>query len=192
MNRESQREPRDVNAREPVVVRARAALLAFYDLHRRDLPWRRTKDPYAIWVSEIMLQQTRVETVIPFYAAFLERFPTVLALADAPLDDVLARWSGLGYYRRARMLHEAAREVSASHGGALPKTAVGLLALKGIGRYTAGAIASIAHDEAAPIVDGNVVRVVARVFGLTREVSPADAQIWSSQARSWRARARVI
>ncbi|HEY6881595.1 MAG TPA: A/G-specific adenine glycosylase, partial [Polyangiales bacterium] len=102
----------------------RARLLAWYDAHKRDLPWRRSRDPYAIWVSEIMLQQTRVETVIPYYQRFMERFPSARALADAPLDDVLAHWSGLGYYRRARLLHEGARAVVRDHGGELPRDAV--------------------------------------------------------------------
>jgi A/G-specific adenine glycosylase len=156
----------------------RAALLAFYDASARDLPWRRVRDPYATWVSEIMLQQTRVDTVIPYYARFLERFPTVHALADASTEDVLARWSGLGYYRRARMLHAGAKAVVADHGGEIPDTVEALVELPGIGKYTAGAIASIAFGKTAPLVDGNVVRVVSRVFGIEREVSPSDAEIW--------------
>ena len=118
-------------------------LLGWYEECRRDLPWRRTRDPYAIWVSEIMLQQTRVETVIPYYERFLTRFPTALALAEAPPDDVLAAWSGLGYYRRARLLLEGAR-VIAGMGGVVPGDREGLLEVPGIGKYTAGAIASIA------------------------------------------------
>jgi len=141
------------------------ALLAWYEACRRDLPWRRTRDPYAIWVSEIMLQQTRVETVIPYYERFLERFPTPVALAEAAPDEVLAAWSGLGYYRRARLLLEGAREV-ARRGGALPGDRDGLLAVPGIGRYTAGAVASIAFGEPVGLVDGNVARVFARVFAI--------------------------
>jgi len=143
---------------------ARARLLRWYDESARDLPWRRTRDPYAIWVSEVMLQQTRVETVIPYFTRFLSRFPTALSLADATLDDVLAHWSGLGYYRRARLLHEGAKAVVRDHGGALPRDAKARRALPGIGAYTAGAIGSIAFDLPEPIVDGNVARVLSRVL----------------------------
>ncbi|MDX1648518.1 MAG: A/G-specific adenine glycosylase, partial [Myxococcota bacterium] len=118
----------------------RRPLLAWYRRHRRDLPWRRTRDPYAVWISETMLQQTRVETVIPYYERFLARFPSVSALADADADAVMEHWAGLGYYRRARMLHEAARVVAREHGGRLPDTAEGLRRLPGVGRYTAGAV----------------------------------------------------
>jgi A/G-specific adenine glycosylase len=142
----------------------RSKLLAWYDAHKRDLPWRRTRDPYAIWVSEIMLQQTRVETVIPYYERFMTRFPSAQALADAPLDDVLSHWSGLGYYRRARLLHEGARAVVSAHGGSLPRDPRARLALPGIGAYTAGAIGSIAFDLPEPIVDGNVARVLSRLL----------------------------
>lgn len=145
------------------------ALLAWYFASRRDLPWRKTRDPYAIWVSEIMLQQTRVETVIPYYERFLERFPTALALAEAPRDDVLATWSGLGYYRRARLLLDGARTVAAN-GGALPGDRSGLLGVPGIGRYTAGAIASIAFGEPVGLVDGNVARVFARLFAIEEDM----------------------
>jgi len=144
----------------------RARLLAWYDRYARDLPWRRTRDPYAIWVSEIMLQQTRVDTVVPYYQRFLSRFPDVRALADAPLDDVLAQWSGLGYYRRARLLHQGAQAVTREHQGRIPRDAAARLALPGIGRYTAGAIGSIAFDLPEPIVDGNVARVLTRVLGI--------------------------
>ena len=144
----------------------RAVLLVWYRARRRDLPWRRTRDPYAIWVSEIMLQQTRVETVIPYYGRFLERFPTVDALAAAREDDVLAAWSGLGYYRRARGLHAAAAIVAREHAGSLPDDRDRLRALPGIGDYTAAAIQSIAFGREAAAVDGNVVRVLARIHGL--------------------------
>ncbi|HEX2644407.1 MAG TPA: A/G-specific adenine glycosylase [Thermoanaerobaculia bacterium] len=137
------------------------ALLTWFDRHRRDLPWRRTNDPYRIWLSEVMLQQTRVETVLPFYNRFLERFPTVTDLARAELEEVLALWSGLGYYRRARQLHAAAWAV-AETGGELPRTVEGLMKLPGIGSYTAAAVASIAFGVAAPVLDGNVERVMAR------------------------------
>jgi A/G-specific adenine glycosylase len=136
-------------------------LLSWYAACRRDLPWRRTQDPWAIWVSEIMLQQTRVETVKPYFERFMARFPTPLALAEAPEDQVLAAWSGLGYYRRARMLHAGARLVAEN---TMPGDREGLLGLPGIGRYTAGAIASIAFGEAVGLVDGNVARVLARLF----------------------------
>jgi A/G-specific adenine glycosylase len=142
------------------------AVVAHYAAVKRDLPWRRTRDPYAIWVSEVMLQQTRVATVIPYWERWLAKFPTLSALAAAPLDDVLAQWAGLGYYSRARNLHAAAREV----GEQLPRTAAELRAIRGIGPYTAGAIASIAYDERVPLVDGNVARVLARVFGIELDI----------------------
>jgi A/G-specific adenine glycosylase len=158
----------------------RRRLASWYRTSHRDLPWRRTDDPYAIWVSEIMLQQTRVETVLPYYARFLSRFPSVAALAGAPLDAVLALWSGLGYYARARHLHAAARAVMERHGGALPREEASLLALPGIGRYTAGAIRSIAFGERAPVLDGNVTRVLARVFAVGGDPkAPATARrLW--------------
>ncbi|MBA3456115.1 MAG: A/G-specific adenine glycosylase [Deltaproteobacteria bacterium] len=144
------------------------AVLAHYALVKRDLPWRRTRDPYAIWVSEIMLQQTRVATVIPFWERWMTRFPTVTALASAPLDDVLASWAGLGYYSRARNLWSGAQAVCAK--GQLPSTAAELRTVPGIGPYTAGAIASIAFGERAPLVDGNVARVLARVFAVELDI----------------------
>jgi A/G-specific adenine glycosylase len=149
------------------------ALVAWYQGARRDLPWRRTRDPYAIWVSEIMLQQTRVATVIPYWTRWMARFPTLAALAAAPLDDVLAAWAGLGYYSRARNLHAGAAEVIGRFGGALPATAARLREVRGIGAYTAGAIASIAYGERAPLVDGNVARVLARVFAVETDVKSA-------------------
>jgi A/G-specific adenine glycosylase len=145
--------------------RLRQQLLRWYEGNRRDLPWRRSRDPYAIWVSEIMLQQTRVAAVEERYRAFMARFPTVAALARAAEQEVLALWSGLGYYRRARMLHKAARQVMNDHGGLLPQTVSGLRKLPGIGVYTAAAIASIAHSEAVAVVDGNVERVLCRLAG---------------------------
>ncbi len=149
---------------------ARGALLAWFDTHKRDLPWRRTKDPYAIWVSEIMLQQTRVAAVLEHYRRWMERFPSVAALAEATEPEVLAAWSGLGYYRRARMLHRAAQAVVAEYGGQLPHTAVELRALPGIGEYTSAAIASIAFGEPIAVVDGNVERVVMRLGGLSKSM----------------------
>src|SRR5690606_33256819 len=134
-------------------------LLAWYDQNAAALPWRASTDPYRVWLSEIMLQQTQVETVTPYYIRFLESYPNVFALADAPLDDVLKLWEGLGYYSRARNLHRAAQIVAREMAGQFPQSAEGLQALPGIGRYTAGAIASIAFGEAAPVLDGNVIRV---------------------------------
>ncbi|MCH9650856.1 MAG: A/G-specific adenine glycosylase [Deltaproteobacteria bacterium] len=140
-------------------------LLSWYDLHSRDLPWRENTDPYPVWVSEVMLQQTRVETVIPYFYRFLEEFPSVEELAAAPVDRVLVLWSGLGYYRRARQMHAAARVV-AEMGGEFPSSAKQLQALPGIGPYTSAAIASISFGEMVPVVDGNVERVVSRRLAL--------------------------
>ncbi|MBI2392660.1 MAG: A/G-specific adenine glycosylase [Deltaproteobacteria bacterium] len=161
--------------------RLRRALLAWYDAHARDLPWRRTRDPYAIWIAEVMLQQTRVETVIPYWERFLAQWPDAEALAGAPLDDVLAAWSGLGYYRRARLLHQGARHVAEAHGGALPADTGALRAIPGVGAYTTGAIASQAFDLPAALVDGNVARVLARVFAIED-----DPKKGKGLARAWR------
>jgi len=149
--------------KEPKKFRLR--LLAWYDRHRRDLPWRANRDPYRVWLSEIMLQQTRVAAVIEHYQEFLWRFPVLEKLAAAREASVLAAWSGLGYYRRARMLHAAAKVVVREYGGKFPTTADGWRALPGIGRYTAAAIASIAFDQPVAVVDGNVERVLQRVSG---------------------------
>ncbi len=143
----------------------RTRLLEWYRCYRRDLPWRRSTDPYAIWVSEIMLQQTRVAVVVDRYQKFMERFPTLISLALADEQEVLARWSGLGYYRRARMLHKAAQFVAANLGGNLPVSADELRLLPGVGAYTAAAVASIAHGERVAVVDGNVERVLCRLAG---------------------------
>ena len=151
-----------------------AALLQWYDVHKRDLPWRRNRDPYRIWVSEIMLQQTRVEAVIPFYERFLERFPTPQALAAATEEEVLASWSGLGYYSRARNLWRGAAMVCDRFGGQFPLDRETALQLPGIGRYTSAAIVSIAADQPHAVVDGNVARVLARLFALE---PPADRSI---------------
>lgn len=161
------------------------ALLAWYDRHRRDLPWRQDRDPYRVWLSEVMLQQTRVETVLPYYERFLERFPTVGDLAEAEEEEVLALWSGLGYYRRARQLHRAAREV-ARRGGSFPRTLDGLRELPGIGAYTAAAVASIAFGVAEPVLDGNVERVTSRL--LATEENPKS----SRGRRALRARAAAL
>lgn len=146
----------------PDLDRLRADLLSFYDRRRRDLPWRGESDPYRILVSEVMLQQTRVDTVMGYYEPWLERFPDVEALATADEADVLKAWEGLGYYRRARNLHAAAREVRERFDGRIPTTVEELRALPGVGEYTAGAVASIAFDHVTPAVDGNVRRVLAR------------------------------
>lgn len=150
-------------------------LATWFAAAARDLPWRRTRDPYAIWVSEIMLQQTRVDTVERYWPRFLDRFPTVEALAAAEEGDVLEAWSGLGYYRRARLLHRGARYVHGELDGQLPNDPVELRAIPGIGRYTAGAVASIAFDRAAPLVDGNVARVHARLAAID-DPSEQDAK----------------
>jgi A/G-specific adenine glycosylase len=159
-------------------------LLEWYAANRRDLPWRRTRDPYAIWLSEVMLQQTRVETVVPYYERFLAAYPTVLALAEAPLDHVLREWSGLGYYRRARMLHGAAGDIVRERRGRFPASAAELLTLRGVGRYTAGAVASIAWGEPVPVVDGNVARVLSRLFALDvdMQTGPGASRMWELAA----------
>lgn len=145
-------------------------LLRWYDQHARVLPWRGIHNAYHTWVSETMLQQTRVETVLAYFDRFIQRFPTVEALAAAPEDEVLKLWEGLGYYRRARNLHKGAQQVVAEHGGVIPRDVKELLKISGIGEYTAGAIASIAYDQAVPAVDGNVIRVVSRVKGIRENV----------------------
>jgi A/G-specific adenine glycosylase len=141
----------------------RRRLLAWFGRRKRDLPWRRTSDPYRVWISEIMLQQTRVAAVIPYYARFVRRFPTVRALAKAPLNEVLRLWAGLGYYSRARNLHRAAKEIVARHGGRFPCELDAALALPGIGRYSAAAVLSIAYGTPLAVLDGNVARVLARL-----------------------------
>lgn len=145
-------------------------LLHWYDQNARVLPWRGIHNAYHTWVSETMLQQTRVETVLAYYPRFIERFPTVEALAAAPEDEVLKLWEGLGYYRRARNLHKGAQQVVAEFGGVIPSNVKELMKISGIGEYTAGAIASIAYDQAVPAVDGNVIRVVSRVVGIRENV----------------------
>ncbi|MBT8395788.1 MAG: A/G-specific adenine glycosylase [Gemmatimonadetes bacterium] len=153
----------------------RRLLLAAYDAGKRSLPWREETDPYRIWVSEVMLQQTRVETVIPYYERWLERFPDIEALAEAQDDDVLRAWQGLGYYSRARRLHQGARIVKERYSGTLPRNSEGLRELPGVGQYTAGAVASIAFGEAVPALDGNVKRVFSRLYDLV-DPRPADLQ----------------
>jgi A/G-specific adenine glycosylase len=169
--------------RRPREARAVArALETWYAEAKRDLPWRRTRDPYRIWIAEMMLQQTTVRAVIPYYTRFLKTFPTVRALARAPLPRVLAAWSGLGYYRRARHLHAAARRVVEVHGGILPEDDAALRALPGIGRYTSGAIRSIAFGAPAPILDGNVARVLARLHALRGPTASHQRRLWDEAA----------
>ena len=153
----------------------RADLLDWYDRHKRDLPWRHTDDPYAIWVSEIMLQQTRVETVLPYYERFLNRYPSIETLARAEIEEVLGQWSGLGYYRRARLLHQAARQLF-SGDGLLPGDYTALRELPGIGAYTAAAIGSIAFGLVEPAVDGNVERVITRYLGIVGDPKRGEAR----------------
>ncbi len=159
----------------------RKKLLAWYLREARDLPWRRTRDPYAIWVSEIMLQQTQVDTVIPYYERWLKKFPDITALAKSPLEEVLSSWAGLGYYRRARMLHKASQVIVNDYGARIPNTAEELLKLPGIGRYTAGAIASIAFEEKTPVLDGNVIRILTRIFAVKGDtLKPAVlSELWT-------------
>jgi A/G-specific adenine glycosylase len=154
----------DPPASSPVAIRG--ALLAWFRAHARALPWRETRDPYAIWVSEVMLQQTQIAAVIPYYQRFLAAFPTVSDLAKAPLERVLELWSGLGYYRRARHLHQATQLLMAKFAGRFPEDYASLRALPGIGDYTARAVLSIAFDQPYAVLDGNVARVVARLFAL--------------------------
>lgn len=162
----------------------RRALLAWYDQNRRDLPWRveggLNPDPYHVLLSEAMLQQTQVATVIPYFQRFIGKFPSLQDLASADLQDVLRLWQGLGYYSRARNLHICAKKVLAEHGGEIPTTVALLLELPGIGRYTAGAIASLAYDQPAPILDGNVTRVLCRIDQI--ETDPRDR---ATQSRLW-------
>ncbi len=146
-------------------------LLGWYPLHRRDLPWRATRDPYIIWLSEIILQQTRVAQGLPYFHAFVSRFPRVQDLAAAPEEDILRTWQGLGYYSRARNLHACARQIVQERGGKFPENYESLLQLKGVGPYTAAAIASFAYQEPVAVVDGNVYRVLARFFGISTDIA---------------------
>lgn len=167
------------------VAALRRTLLGWYRRNHRDLPWRRTRDPYAIWLSEAMLQQTRVETVIPYWERFLTRFPSVRELAEAPADEVMQLWAGLGYYSRARNLHRAAKQIASEYGGELPADPEGLRALPGVGRYTAGAVASIAFNLPEPVLDGNVIRVLTRLHGIRDDVGQARVRerLWAEAAR---------
>jgi A/G-specific adenine glycosylase len=168
----------DVN--ELAARRLRAPLLRWYRREKRDLPWRRTTDPYAIWVSEVMLQQTTVAAVIPYWERFLDRFPDAAALAKSREEDVLALWSGLGYYRRARALRDGAIAVMERHGGRVPDEPHALIGLPGIGRYTMGAISSLAFGRETPVVDGNVKRVFSRLFAIRGAVgAAAERRYWA-------------
>ncbi|BAM23683.1 A/G-specific adenine glycosylase [Streptococcus intermedius] len=159
----------------------RQKLLTWYDENKRDLPWRRSNNPYHIWISEIMLQQTRVDTVIPYYERFLDWFPTVKDLAIAPEERLLKAWEGLGYYSRVRNMQEAAQQIVAEFEGEFPHTYEGIFSLKGIGPYTAGAIASIAFGLPEPAVDGNVMRVLSRLFEVNLDIGiPANRKVFQT------------
>ena len=166
---------------EDKILSFRQKLLAWYDENKRDLPWRRSKNPYHIWVSEIMLQQTRVDTVIPYYERFLDWFPTVESLANAPEERLLKAWEGLGYYSRVRNMQTAARQIMSDFQGEFPSTYEGISSLKGIGPYTAGAISSIAFNLSQPAVDGNVMRVLARLFEVNHDIgNPSNRKIFQA------------
>ncbi len=156
-------------------------LLTWYKESKRDLPWRKNKDPYRIWVSEIMLQQTKVDTVIPYYERFLKRFPTIEHLSEAKEEEVLKLWEGLGYYSRAKNLWLGVKEVKESYGGQVPNAKQEMLSLPGIGPYTAGAILSIAYEKKVPAVDGNVMRVIARIFHLFEDITKAKTRMMIEQ-----------
>lgn len=151
-------------------------ILYWFERNMRDLPWRKDKDPYKIWVSEIMLQQTKVDTVIPYFQRFTTKYPTLEALAEAPLDDVLKEWEGLGYYSRARNLHSAVNEVKEKYGGTVPDNVESISSLKGVGSYTAGAVLSIAYGKREPAVDGNVMRVFSRIFAIQEDIQKASTK----------------
>lgn len=163
------------------------SLLPWYRRQARDLPWRRTSDPYAIWVSEIMLQQTQVRTVIPYWLRWMRRFPTVRSLARAKEPAVLKCWEGLGYYTRARNLHRAAQIIVSRHQGEFPQSFDQIIMLPGIGRYTAGAICSIAYNQPAPVLDGNVTRVLSRIFGVS-----TDPKLSRTKERLWQLAERLV
>ena len=166
---------------EDKILSFRQKLLAWYDENKRDLPWRRSKNPYHIWVSEIMLQQTRVDTVIPYYERFLGWFPTGESLANAPEDRLLKAWEGLGYYSRVRNMQTAAQQIMSEFEGKFPSTYEGISSLKGIGPYTAGAISSIAFNLPQPAVDGNVMRVLARLFEVNHDIgNPSNRKIFQA------------
>jgi A/G-specific adenine glycosylase len=159
-----------------MIEESRRAIASWYHQNKRTLPWRESGDPYLIWLSEIILQQTRVEQGTPYYLAFSQRFKTVSELADAHQDEILKMWQGLGYYSRARNLHEAAKQVRDDFDGVFPKKYDDIIKLKGVGPYTAAAVASIAFGEAKAVVDGNVIRVIARIFGIEKAVNTTPIQ----------------
>ena len=166
---------------EDKILSFRQKLLAWYDENKRDLPWRRSKNPYHIWVSEIMLQQTRVDTVIPYYERFLDWFPTVESLANAPGERLLKAWEGLGYYSRVRNMQTAAQQIMSEFEGKFPSTYESISSLKGIGPYTAGAISSIAFNLPQPAVDGNVMRVLARLFEVNHDIgNPSNRKLFQA------------
>lgn len=164
-----------------MIVETRKALLTWYYKHHRKLPWRETRDPYAIWVSEVMLQQTQVDTVIPYYKNFLKTFPTLTSLSHAPEETILKAWQGLGYYRRAKHMHDAAKEVVATYGSQLPTTRDELKKLKGFGPYTSASVASIAFGEPVACVDGNVKRVISRLFATHDEAEPYAQRLLATE-----------
>ena len=168
-------------------------LLKWYRAHARNLPWRRTLDPYAIWVSEIMLQQTQVATVIPYWERWMKQLPTISALANAHVDHIHKLWEGLGYYRRVRLMHKAAIFIEKEYDGEFPINDEAILALPGIGPYTAGAIASIAFDRPSPILDGNVIRVLTRYYGIKENPKTADclSRLWEL-SETWVAQANIL
>jgi A/G-specific adenine glycosylase len=174
------RDPRSSAATVPW----RSALLRWYRRHHRDLPWRATRDPWHVWVSEVMLQQTRVSVVLPYYRTFVERWPDPAALARAPIDQVLRVWSGLGYYRRARQLHDAARTVVRDHQGRVPAAPDAFARLPGVGRYTLGAVLSIGFDQPLPVLDGNVARVLSRIEAIPASVRDprGSRELWARAA----------
>ncbi len=168
-------------------------LLKWYRQHARTLPWRETSDPYSIWVSEIMLQQTQVATVIPYWERWMKTLPTISALADASADQIHKLWEGLGYYRRVRLMQKAAIFIQENHHGTFPEDFEAILALPGIGPYTAGAISSIAFDKPSPILDGNVMRVLTRVYGIQKNPKESTCQkgLWEL-SRSWVQQAHLL
>ncbi|WP_227396957.1 A/G-specific adenine glycosylase [Jeotgalibacillus aurantiacus] len=164
------------------VPRFQADLIGWFEKEMRDLPWRENQDPYKVWVSEIMLQQTRVDTVIPYFNRFMEQFPTVQALAEAPEEKVLKAWEGLGYYSRARNLQAAVREVHENYAGVVPDTPEAISSLKGVGPYTAGAVLSIAYNRPEPAVDGNVMRVLSRILSIWDDIAKPSTRKTFEQA----------
>ncbi|MCP5467637.1 MAG: A/G-specific adenine glycosylase [Deltaproteobacteria bacterium] len=173
--------------KEKSILEIRKRLLKWYRSHARQLPWRQTKDPYKIWVSEIMLQQTQVKTVIPFYKKFIKIFPNLKSLARAEENEILAQWSGLGYYRRAKLLHQGAKYVFENYQGIVPEEPEELKKIPGVGPYTAGAISSIAYNRPSPLVDGNVIRVFSRIFS-----HPGHAKSGELHKKIWREAQQVI